>query len=161
MAWWVLADVCKALGIGTAANVASRLDTDEKADIDLINTSSNGVSQTRKFTIINESGLYSAILRSDKPQAKAKFNARNNLDIPNHIQFDVCKYFGNPEIMERNKEDVLTIRDAANRLRCSEQSVRREVKSGRLGAFRLRRKVLVLESDLATYVKHFRVNPTL
>jgi prophage antirepressor-like protein len=46
--------------------------TGTKADHDLTVSSSNGVAQNRKFTVINESGLYNVILRSDKPQA-AKF----------------------------------------------------------------------------------------
>lgn len=63
--WWVLADVCKALGITNARNVAARLDDDYKGvhPIDTL----GGVQNT---TIINESGLYEVILRSDKPDAK-------------------------------------------------------------------------------------------
>lgn len=63
--WWVLRDVCRVLGLTTPARVAERLDDDEK-----------GVSQihtpggTQEVTIINEPGLYSVILRSDKPEAK-------------------------------------------------------------------------------------------
>lgn len=64
--WWVLRDVCRVLGMTTPAKVARRLDDDEK-----------GVSQihtpggTQEVTIVNEPGLYSVILRSDKPEAKA------------------------------------------------------------------------------------------
>lgn len=68
--WWVLRDVCQVLGLSTPAKVAERLDTDEKAEVSLIHTSSNGVKQTRITTIINEPGLYAVILRSDKPEAK-------------------------------------------------------------------------------------------
>lgn len=64
--WWVLADVCKVLGLTTPARVAERLDADEKG-MSLVHTP--GGSQ--QMTIINESGLYSVILRSDKPEAKA------------------------------------------------------------------------------------------
>lgn len=64
--WWVLRDVCDVLGMSNPTMVAQRLDDDEK-----------GVSQIytpggeQKVTIINEPGLYSVILRSDKPEAKA------------------------------------------------------------------------------------------
>lgn len=68
--WWVLRDVCQVLGLSTPAKVAERLDTDEKAEVNLIHTSSNGVKQARITTIINEPGLYAVILRSDKPEAK-------------------------------------------------------------------------------------------
>ena len=62
--WWVLADVCRALGIQNSWDVVKPLDDDEK-----------GVSQIytlggpQQMTIINESGLYSVILRSVLPFA--------------------------------------------------------------------------------------------
>lgn len=60
--WWVLADVCKVLEMSNPTVVAGRLDTDERTKFDL--------GRQGEATIINESGLYSVILRSDKPQAK-------------------------------------------------------------------------------------------
>lgn len=63
--WFVLKDVCSVLGIGNSRMAADRLEVDEK-----------GVSQidtpggTQDMTIISESGLYTVILRSDKPEAK-------------------------------------------------------------------------------------------
>ena len=60
--WWVLADVCRVLGIQNNRNVARRLDEDEKG-VHLMDTLGGG----QKMTIINESGLYKVILRSDKP----------------------------------------------------------------------------------------------
>lgn len=63
--WWVLADVCKVLEMSTPSKTAERLDEDEKG-MSQIHTP-GGVQNVR---IINESGLYSVILRSDKPQAK-------------------------------------------------------------------------------------------
>lgn len=63
--WFVLKDVCKVLSIGNVSDVFKRLDADEKGvgQIDTL-----GGSQT--MNIINESGLYNVILRSDKPEAK-------------------------------------------------------------------------------------------
>lgn len=63
--WWVLADVCCALGLTTPAKVAERLDEDERG-MSLIHTPGG----PQKMRIINESGLYNVILRSDKPEAK-------------------------------------------------------------------------------------------
>jgi prophage antirepressor-like protein len=60
----VLVDVCKALDLQNASHVASRLDEDEL-------TTFNVGSRSGKSNVINESGLYSVILRSDKPEAKA------------------------------------------------------------------------------------------
>lgn len=62
--WWVLADVCKVLEIVNNRNIAARLDEDEKG-VTLVDT----LGGNQNMTIINESGLYSVILRSDKPQA--------------------------------------------------------------------------------------------
>ena len=63
--WWVLADVCQVLRIKNSRDAANRLDPDEKG-VGQIDTP--GGSQ--QMTIINESGLYKVILRSDKPEAK-------------------------------------------------------------------------------------------
>lgn len=69
--WFVAADVCKVLEIGNVSQAMTRLDDDEKADITTNDTSSNGVTQKRNMTTINESGLYSLILTSRKPEAKS------------------------------------------------------------------------------------------
>ena len=64
--WFVLADVCKVLEISHIKDTVNRLDKDEVGQNEVID--SLGRKQTA--WIINESGLYSVILRSDKPQAK-------------------------------------------------------------------------------------------
>jgi len=64
--WWVLRDVCKALGLRSANNVAVRLDEDEKGVIQI-----NTPGGKQNTTVISESGLYAVILRSDKSQARA------------------------------------------------------------------------------------------
>ena len=60
--WWVLKDVCDTLGLSNPTMIASRLDEDERAKFDL--------GRQGETNIINESGLYNVILRSDKPEAK-------------------------------------------------------------------------------------------
>lgn len=64
--WWVLKDVCGVLGITNHFNVSARLEDDEKA-LHLVEDPSGSMQNT---TIINEPGLYSVIMRSDKPEAK-------------------------------------------------------------------------------------------
>lgn len=64
--WFVLADVCKVLELSTPARVAERLEKDEVSQTHTIDR----MGREQKTTIINESGLYTVILRSDKPQAK-------------------------------------------------------------------------------------------
>ncbi len=68
--WFVASDVCKALDLGTTARALERLDPDEKADVSLTHTSSNGVTQRRNTSVVSESGLYSLVIRSRKPEAK-------------------------------------------------------------------------------------------
>lgn len=63
--WWVLADVCRVLEIRNSRDVPNRLDSDEKG-VALIDTPGG----PQNMTVINEPGLYSVILRSDKPQAR-------------------------------------------------------------------------------------------
>ena len=69
--WFVAADVCKALELSNSRMATDRLDDDEKADVSLTDTSSNGVKQRRSMAIISEPGLYSLALGSRKPEAKA------------------------------------------------------------------------------------------
>ena len=63
--WWVVKDVCDILGISDVSDAVERLDNDEKG---------RGFIPTpggkQAMLIINESGLYSLIIRSNKPEAK-------------------------------------------------------------------------------------------
>jgi prophage antirepressor-like protein len=63
--WFVLAEICRELEIGNAAQAASRLDADEKGIITI-----DTLGGPQKTTVINESGLYSVILTSRKDGAK-------------------------------------------------------------------------------------------
>lgn len=58
-----LMDVCKALNIANPRVVAQRLEDDELRKLDLR-------GRQGKTTFVTESGLYSVVLRSDKPEAK-------------------------------------------------------------------------------------------
>ena len=64
--WFVLKDVCAVLGLESAHKVAERLDGDERNQIPLIDS----LGRRQETTVINESGLYNVILRSDKPEAR-------------------------------------------------------------------------------------------
>lgn len=64
--WFVLRDVCAVLSIARGARIAERLEEDEVRQAYL----TDSLGRQQETTIINESGLYSVILRSDKPEAK-------------------------------------------------------------------------------------------
>lgn len=66
--WFVAADVCKVLEIRNVSQAMTRLDDDEKT---LITNDGQDFQAAPTMTIINESGLYSLILTSRKPEAKA------------------------------------------------------------------------------------------
>lgn len=67
--WFVAADVCTALGIGNVTNAVRSLDDDE-ATLYKIKGSFNNAIQERKVNIVNESGLYALIMKSNKPEAR-------------------------------------------------------------------------------------------
>jgi len=64
--WWVLKDVCGVLGLSNARMIADRLDED---DVSLAYVT-DSMGRRQQTNIVNESGLYNVILRSDKPEAK-------------------------------------------------------------------------------------------
>ena len=64
--WFVLSDVCKVLELSSPHKVADRLENDERNQIPV----TDSLGRYQNTAIINESGLYTVILRSDKPQAK-------------------------------------------------------------------------------------------
>lgn len=63
--WFVLADLCDLLGITNRGNVAARLADDQKG-VRLADTPGGRQS----LTFVNESGMWTVILRSDSPAAE-------------------------------------------------------------------------------------------
>lgn len=59
--WWVAADIASVLDLGNVHSSLSLLDDDERALHSM---------ESRQFAVVSESGLYSMILRSRKPEAK-------------------------------------------------------------------------------------------
>ena len=64
--WFVAKDVCEVLGIAKVDSAIRSLDEDEK---DAHSMSTLGGKQ--EMTVVSEAGLYSLIMRSRKPEAKA------------------------------------------------------------------------------------------
>ena len=61
--WFIAADVCKALDINNPTVAINRLDDDERSKLNL--------GRQGETNIVNEPGLYSLLLGSRKPEAKA------------------------------------------------------------------------------------------
>jgi anti-repressor protein len=64
--WFVAGDVCRVLGVANVPDAVASLDDDEKG---VVTTDTPGGQQ--RVRVVNEPGLYSLILRSRKPEAKA------------------------------------------------------------------------------------------
>lgn len=64
--WFVAKDVCQVLGIANHKDAVSRLDDDEKQGVGI--TDPLGIKQTANA--VSESGLYSLIFQSRKPEAR-------------------------------------------------------------------------------------------
>lgn len=67
--WFVAADVCRALYIGNPTQALSRLEDDEKFTTLISNE--GAASGKSSMSFINEPGLYSLVLGSRKPEARA------------------------------------------------------------------------------------------
>jgi len=69
--WFVARDVCEILELTNVTEALRNLEIDERAALSITEISSNGVKQKREANVINESGLYTLIFKSRKPEAKA------------------------------------------------------------------------------------------
>lgn len=65
--WFVALDVCEVLGIQNARMAVDRL---EREDVSFADVHSESRGQSRPTNVINESGLYELIIRSNKPDAR-------------------------------------------------------------------------------------------
>lgn len=64
--WWIAADIAAILGYDHTPHMMRNLDEDE-AGVHIVDSS----GQRREMSIISESGLFAAILKSRKPEARA------------------------------------------------------------------------------------------
>jgi len=65
VSWFIATEVCDILNIADARQAVERLDDDEKRKEKIL-----FAGQNREIWLINEFGLYSVILTSEKPEAK-------------------------------------------------------------------------------------------
>lgn len=64
--WWVAKDVCDILELSNPTEAVRNLDEDETISLRI----SEGIRGNPNMTVISESGLYSLIFRSNKPEAR-------------------------------------------------------------------------------------------
>lgn len=117
--WFVAADVCRALEIGNPTDATHRLDADEKM-ITLVSIEGNRRGNPN-MTVVNEPGLYTLILSSRKPEAKA-FKRWITHDIIPTIRKTggymtdelLAKCQKDPNVMFAFAEELLKLRDKTN-----------------------------------------------
>lgn len=64
--WWVAKDVCDILELSNPSEALKCLDDDERNTLRI----SEGIRGNPEMNVINESGLYTLVMRSSKPEAK-------------------------------------------------------------------------------------------
>lgn len=97
--WFIAKDICDALGLGNPSQAISYLDEDERCLITDEALRANG-----PITVINESGLYSLILRSRKPEAKAFKKWVTSEVLPAIRTLDCSPEFQSRNFAELNRE---------------------------------------------------------
>lgn len=63
--WFVAIDVCRAMGVKQSRSALDKLDKSEVSSVHLMDA-----GKPRKLNLVSEPGLYTLVLRSDKPEAK-------------------------------------------------------------------------------------------
>lgn len=64
--WLIAKDVCDILGLSHTTNAIKALDEDEKLTVKLLQS-----GQNRPMWLINESGFYALVMKSQRPEAKS------------------------------------------------------------------------------------------
>jgi len=82
--WWVLTDICRALGISNVTQAARRLDEDERS---MLNIDRQG-----KTIIVNEAGLNITIIRSNQAMQKGTFAYKFRRWITHEVLPSIRKY---------------------------------------------------------------------
>ena len=102
--WWVAKDVCDVLGIQNVTQAVGQLEEDERSMF--------SIGRQGEANIINESGLYTLILRSNKPEAK-KFRKWVTAEVLPSLRKDGIYVAPTPHgaIAESEKERKLAVRE--------------------------------------------------
>lgn len=117
--WWVAKDVCDVLGIGNNREALARIDPDDVGLADVI----DAINRKQKTSIVNESGLYALILRSDKPEAKRMKTWLTREVLPSIRK--TGKYEIAPVDNEPEDHDIAVVQNMLNMLKDSRRQLAR------------------------------------
>ena len=97
--WFVATDVCRVLDIVNSRDALAKLDDDERADVGLTDISSNGVQQQRSFSVVNESGLYTLVLRCREATTPGTLSHRFRKWVTSEVLPSIRKhgFYGRPQ----------------------------------------------------------------
>jgi prophage antirepressor-like protein len=124
--WYCSADVCRACGIANSRDAVSRLDEDERITLEFPTVgNSDGRENTgnlrTKITFVSEPGLYSLILTSNKPEAKAFKRWITHEVIPSirktGFYVSTKELHRRDEIIDRLEDELHLLRQQVNGLR--------------------------------------------
>ena len=99
--WFIAKDVCLVLGIGKPNNVTRYLDEDEKGAFKV-----RTIKGMQTLSVVNESGLYSLIFRSNKPQAKAFRKWVTNEVLPQIRKEGSYNYLHPLQLLQKRMEEL-------------------------------------------------------
>jgi prophage antirepressor-like protein len=169
--WFVASDVAKVLGYSHTPHMTRYLDEDEAAVHNMDIRSKDGTVQSRQVTIINESGLYTSVIHSRKPEAK-RFKKYVTADILPSIRKHgvyathdfVEQALADPATMIRTLEALQKEREARRIAEATKQWINNKKTAtamGRLGGVTRDRDRLKRENErLKGQVIAFPENPT-
>lgn len=136
--WFAGVDVCNILGYADTTQAISKLDDDEKK----LDRVFHGSGQQRRTWTVNESGLYSLIITSSKPEAKA-FKKWITSEVLPSIR-KAGKYTNEDE--KQHDADIQTVLKEI-------ETVESELKAKRGGVSELKNRQAVLKAKLIALLK--------
>jgi len=108
--WWIAKDVCEVLDIQNTSDSLNKLDKDEKL-ISVLSIS----GQKRETWLINEPGLYTLILRSNKPESKDFKRWITHEVLPmirKHGLYAMDELLNNPEVLQKTVNKLVEVTKA-------------------------------------------------
>jgi len=122
--WWVVTDVCTALGVSNPSKACERLTADEKDTLTLSDT----VGRPHETLLVNEPGLYRLIMRSRKKAAEAFQHWVFHEVLP---QIRMTGAYGQPVVPQVQNPILQTLIDNMIQLDRTEQLARQAEKAAR------------------------------
>lgn len=140
--WFVAMDIAEKLGYAQTANMLKQVDVEDKEKFAPSKTDDAFSNMTRQATIINESGLYSAIMGSKLPNAK-KFKRWVTSEVLPQIRKNGS--YGEPMLPQTTDGKIALLAQGHVELKEEINSVRED-----LEALKMDLPVLPIEADKIT-----------